>query len=146
MILELFLVLATADLIVGFPTETEEMFQNTMDIIEKLNITWVHAFPYSERKGTPAERIPKKVPMPIRRERAKKLRYLSNKLQSNFFKSQIGNIVNVLVEKNNRGYTEHYALVEIEDSIPEGSLVQVQITGLKSNNTLQGKIIMEEAV
>ena len=135
-----------ADIIAGFPTETEEMFQNTIDIIEKLNITWIHAFPYSERKGTPAERIPKKVPMPIRRERAKKLRDLSNKLQSNFFKSQIGNIVNVLVEKNNRGYTEHYALVEIEDSIPEGSLVQVQITGLKSNNTLQGKIIMEEAV
>ena len=135
-----------ADIIAGFPTETEEMFQNTMDIIEKLNITWIHAFPYSERKGTPAERIPKRYQCQFAGKEPKELRDLSNKLQSNFFKSQIGNIVNVLVEKNNRGYTEHYALVEIEDSIPEGSLVQVQITGLKSNNTLQGKIIMEEVV
>ncbi|MGB1360973.1 MAG: tRNA (N(6)-L-threonylcarbamoyladenosine(37)-C(2))-methylthiotransferase MtaB [Alphaproteobacteria bacterium] len=134
-----------ADIIAGFPTETEEMFENTLDIIKQCNITWVHAFPYSEREGTPAARIPNKVPMNIRKERAKKLRELSARLQNDLYQSQVGKKCSILVEKNNRGYTEHYIPVKLEQTVQEGTLVDVVITGFEKNE-LKGSILMEEAI
>ena len=136
-----------ADIIAGFPTETDEMFQNTLDIIEKCNITWVHAFPYSEREGTAAARLPadKQVPIPIRKERAKQLRELSKKMQNQFFQSQIGKTHTILVEKNNRGYTEQYAQVTIQQPVAEGTIVDVVITGI-DGNTLKADVLMKEAM
>ena len=129
-----------ADIIAGFPTETDEMFQNTLDIIQQCGIVWVHAFPYSERKGTPAERIPKQVPMSLRKKRAKQLRELSATMQSDFLQSLVGTTQSVLVEKNTQGYAPNYAPVKIQgDSIPEGEIHDIYIVGTDGKRLL-GKL------
>lgn len=73
-----------ADIITGFPTETEEMFQNTLKIVEECDLTYLHVFPYSERKGTPAARIPGQVPPKERKERAARLRALGELQLQNY--------------------------------------------------------------
>lgn len=118
-----------ADFITGFPTETEDMFQQTLDIIKRCNITWVHAFPYSEREGTPAERIKKMIPMAARKERALRIRMLGKEMRRTFFANQIGKERTVLVERNNVGYTEHFAPVKIAENRQRGDLVKVKIVG-----------------
>lgn len=129
-----------ADIIAGFPTETDAMFQNTLDILRECNIVWVHAFPYSERKGTPAERIPNKVPMAVRKHRAKMVRDVSADLQGHFLQSMVGTIQSVLVESHNKGYTPNYAPVVIQDQhIAEGALHDVYISAVK-HNTLVGHV------
>ena len=129
-----------ADIIAGFPTENDEMFEQTLDILKQCNVTWVHAFPYSERDGTPAERIPNKVPVPVRKSRAAMLRTLTAKMQQDFFTSLIGTEQNVLVEKNNSGHTEQYAPVRINGGAPEGEIVKVIITDASD------KFLIAEAV
>ena len=116
-----------ADIIAGFPTETNEMFDNTLDIIERCNVTWIHAFPYSERDGTPAARIPNQVPVSLRKERATRLREVASEMQKKLYDSLVGTEQNVLVEKNNTGYTEQYALVRINTDVTEGQIIQVKI-------------------
>ena len=129
-----------ADIIAGFPTETDAMFEQTVDILKQCNITWVHAFPYSERKGTPAEKIPNKVPVPVRKQRASVLRNLANEMQANFFESLIGTEQSVLIEKNSTGHTEQYAPVKVLGNVDEGKIVRVKITGTSD------KILIAEAV
>ena len=72
-----------ADIIAGFPTETEKMFQNTLKCVEECDLTYLHVFPYSEREGTPAARIPDQVDPAVRKERAKRLRDLGQKQHQN---------------------------------------------------------------
>ncbi len=130
-----------ADIIAGFPTETDDMFQNTLDIIQQCGIVWIHAFPYSARNGTPAARIPNQVPIPIRKQRAKQLRDLSTTLQAHFFQSLIGTVQSVLVEKNNKGYAPNYAPVQIEGCIvAEGTLTDVYIIGTNGTGLI-GKVV-----
>ncbi len=130
-----------ADIIVGFPTETEAMFANTLDIIRTCGIVWVHVFPYSARTGTPAARIPNQVPMHIRKKRAKRLRDMSATIQSAFFQSLLGTVQSVLVEKNNTGHAPNYAPVHIEGkAVAEGTITAVRI--VRTNGTgLVGKVV-----
>jgi threonylcarbamoyladenosine tRNA methylthiotransferase MtaB len=117
-----------ADIIAGFPTETEEMFENTMQIVEQCDLTFLHVFPYSERPGTPAANIPadKQVPLPLRKERAARLRALGEAQVENFLKKHVGHKRQVIVEKNNMGRTEHFAPVELNKECEVGSLVDVE--------------------
>ncbi|MEE2694581.1 MAG: tRNA (N(6)-L-threonylcarbamoyladenosine(37)-C(2))-methylthiotransferase MtaB [Pseudomonadota bacterium] len=101
-----------ADLIAGFPTETELMFESTQDLIEECNFEFLHVFPYSIRKGTPAARMPM-VPVEIRSERAKNLRSLGQKIQSRFFSQSLGSKADVLLETSNFGRTENNIPVEL---------------------------------
>ncbi len=129
-----------ADIIVGFPTETEEMFQNTLDIVEECDLTFLHVFPYSEREGTPAAKMPPVEPS-IRKERAARLRALGGRQVQKFYEQQVGQERELIVEKGGIGRTEHFAEVHF-DGCNEGlgSLVRVKICAMKEGS-LTGVIL-----
>src|SRR5204863_9889247 len=81
-----------ADLIAGFPTESEAMFANSLALVEECGLTYLHVFPYSEREGTPAAKMPP-VPVPVRRERAARLRAAGDAALARFLKGHIGHTV-----------------------------------------------------
>lgn len=114
-----------ADLIAGFPTETEAMFENTLDIVDACGLTYLHVFPYSEREGTPAARIPNQVPKALRKERAAQLRAKGDAALTQYLDAQVGNTLSVLVEKDGLGHSETFAPVKT-DAQP-GDLVKVKI-------------------
>lgn len=121
-----------ADFITGFPTETDEQFQNTLNLVEKANITHLHVFPYSERPGTPAVKL-KQVPVGVRKERAKILRNLGEKQYQKLLYSMVGKKVNVLVESDKKGWTENYLHVILTPDIPVGQIAPVVIKGVQDN-------------
>ncbi|HWT99130.1 MAG TPA: hypothetical protein VN229_15990, partial [Terriglobales bacterium] len=86
-----------ADIIAGFPTETEAMFVNSLDLVERCGITYLHVFPYSARERTPAAKMPQ-VPGDIRRDRAARLRTLGEGALRRHFASQIGRTAELVVE------------------------------------------------
>jgi len=118
-----------ADIIAGFPTETEEMFNNTITLIEECDLTHLHVFPYSEREGTPAARMPK-VPVEIRRQRASILREVGKKRLQTSMKNRIGKRTTVVVEKNNFGRCESYFDVKLSRNFKPGTLVSCLITSI----------------
>ena len=119
-----------ADLIAGFPTENEAMFENTLNIVDEAGLTFLHVFPYSARPGTPAAKMPM-VPGDIARDRAARLREKAAARTRVFYKDQIGKTVNVLIEKTDgdigTGYTEHYAPVRVQGA--RDGLVTACVTG-----------------
>ncbi len=121
-----------ADIITGFPTETDEMFANTVDLVKQCNIVLLHVFPYSVRKGTAAAKMPQ-VPVNVRRERAKILRCTGDDLLISFLSSTMGQIVNVLTEGNGMGRCENYIPVKVNGPTEEGEIVKVKITGTENN-------------
>jgi len=121
-----------ADFITGFPTETEDQFLQTMDLVKQANITKLHVFPYSEREGTPAAKMPQ-VPVPIRKERAARLRKLGAELSQNLLQQMVGEKVSVLVEESSRGWTENYLNVILNKEYNSGEIVSLTIKGVKDN-------------
>ncbi|MEX2614474.1 MAG: tRNA (N(6)-L-threonylcarbamoyladenosine(37)-C(2))-methylthiotransferase MtaB [Alphaproteobacteria bacterium] len=117
-----------ADLIAGFPTETDDMFRRSYDLIEECGLTWLHVFPYSARPGTPAARMPQ-VDMIVRRERARLLREAGDAAAARFLDSRIGRDASVLVEQDDVGRTEHYAPILCESGLPNGSMATLRVTG-----------------
>lgn len=120
-----------ADLIAGFPTETEAMFENTLRIVEECGLTWLHVFPYSERPGTPAARIPTKVPRAERKQRAKRLRDVGAEAEARYLASLEGQAQTVLVERANTGHGEGFAPVRFEIDVPDGALIQARLGGVR---------------
>lgn len=117
-----------ADLIAGFPTETEAMFENTLALVEECGLTWLHVFPYSARKGTPAARMPQ-IPGKTRRERAARLRALGDTRASAWADSQRDTVQRVLIERPEMGRTESFAEVTFATAQPVGSIVETRIAG-----------------
>jgi len=117
-----------ADIITGFPTETEEMFSDTLELVGEAGLTYLHVFPYSPRPGTPAAKMPQMTDQ-VRRERAKRLRERGEQAKSVYFDTLIGSTARMLSEADNRGYTDHYAPVQLETPITPGSVLPVKITG-----------------
>ncbi|MDE2200708.1 MAG: tRNA (N(6)-L-threonylcarbamoyladenosine(37)-C(2))-methylthiotransferase MtaB [Rhodospirillales bacterium] len=115
-----------ADLIAGFPTETESLFADTLAMVEEADIPFLHVFPYSERPGTPAARMPA-VEKALRRERAARLRAAGEAAATRFFAAQIGTRASVLAETDAAGHTEHFAPVRI--AAPPGAVLQARIIG-----------------
>lgn len=101
-----------ADIIAGFPTESDEMFENTRRLVQEAELTYLHVFPYSEREGTPAAKMPQ-VAKPLRKQRAAILRAEGEKQLQKFLYSRIGKTERVLVENNGTGRTEHFAEVKL---------------------------------
>ena len=126
----------SADIIAGFPTENEEMFQNTISIIEQCKIDWIHVFPYSSRTGTPASKMPQVPKMEIDK-RASILRKISNERLNKHLKNKIGSIQKVLVEGNAKGFTEDYSRVSFEEGPEIGKIIHMKIEK-NSNNELLG--------
>ena len=125
-----------ADIIAGFPTETDEMFENTIRIVEECDLTYLHVFPYSEREGTPAARIPDQVPVPIRKERAKTLRELGEKQLQNLLTNSINKELQVIVEKENKGRSESFVPIRVEGDVEPGDLVRVRTHAIEGGHLI----------
>jgi len=117
-----------ADLIAGFPTESDDMFDNTLALIGECGLTHLHVFPYSPRKGTPAAHMPQ-VPIEIRRERAAKLRTAGARGMARLLESREDRAISVLVEKDRSGHCEHYLPVDIDRDAAPGSIVAARVNG-----------------
>jgi threonylcarbamoyladenosine tRNA methylthiotransferase MtaB len=125
----------TTDIIVGFPGESEEEFQQTLDAVNEFNFSHIHTFKYSVRKGTRAERLENHLPEKVKNERSLLVRNLSVENKMNYFKSLIGQQQDVLIEKVTqgiaRGYGEHYAPIRFKTSTGQRNTIQtVKITEL----------------
>lgn len=115
-----------ADIIAGFPTETDEMAENSQRLAIECDIAYIHVFPYSERPGTPAAKMPQ-IPGNIRKERAARLRQIGEDNLKRFLESQIGETLSVLVENETTGRTEQYAPVAFDFSAEPGTIIDVVI-------------------
>jgi threonylcarbamoyladenosine tRNA methylthiotransferase MtaB len=111
-----------ADFIAGFPTEDEAMFQNTYDLALECGFTWLHVFPYSARKGTPAARMPQ-VPGELRRERAQRVRGIGEEAANRHMQGLIGKSFDILVEQNGFGRTRQFAKIKLVNAAPVGEIV-----------------------
>jgi threonylcarbamoyladenosine tRNA methylthiotransferase MtaB len=117
-----------ADLIAGFPTETEAMFANTLALIEDCGLAFLHVFPFSARPETPAARMPQ-VPGTVRRERAARLREAGEGAAARFLAGRVGTRASVLVERPTLGRSEHYAPVRLDRAAAPGAVIAATITG-----------------
>lgn len=118
-----------ADLIAGFPTETEAHFQDMLDLVEQARFSWLHVFPFSPRSGTPAARMPQ-LPGPEIKARAARLRAAGSAAAERFMRDQIGREVVVLAERDGLGWTEAYAPARVEGAT-DGRLTRLRVTGLE---------------
>jgi len=116
-----------ADIIAGFPTETEEMFARSQDLVEECGLTFLHVFPYSKRPGTPAARMPQVSGEKIK-ERARRLRAAGEAALQKRLASEIGATRHVLIESTTQGRTEHFLPVAITGETP-GAVRALTITG-----------------
>ncbi|WP_439143759.1 tRNA (N(6)-L-threonylcarbamoyladenosine(37)-C(2))-methylthiotransferase MtaB [Planktotalea sp.] len=117
-----------ADIIAGFPTETDAMFENSLKLVEECDLTWLHVFPYSPRNGTPAARMPA-VNGKIIKERASQLRAAGERQVSAHLDQQVGKTHHILMENSKMGRTEQFTEVRFETDQREGQIVTAQING-----------------
>ncbi|MCL1627673.1 tRNA (N(6)-L-threonylcarbamoyladenosine(37)-C(2))-methylthiotransferase MtaB [Roseibaca sp. V10] len=117
-----------ADIIAGFPTETETMFENSLKLVEDCGLTWLHVFPFSPRKGTPAARMPQ-VNGAVVRDRAARLRAAGNATVTRHLSAQVGQAHPVLMENPRMGRTPQFAEVVFRADQPVGQIVQARIAG-----------------
>ncbi|MEC9160281.1 MAG: tRNA (N(6)-L-threonylcarbamoyladenosine(37)-C(2))-methylthiotransferase MtaB [Bacteroidota bacterium] len=134
------------DVIVGYPGETDEEFNKTMNFLKSLPISYLHVFTYSERANTTAPRMGEVVPMEERRKRSKQLRILSLKLKQKFYQEQIGSQEKVLLETKEDnsiyGFTENYIKVKIPGEMElKNNIVNVKLKELNSDIEAIGEII-----
>lgn len=116
-----------ADLIAGFPTESEAAFARTLDLVDACGLTTLHVFPYSARTGTPAARMPQ-VPVGVRKERAAQLRALGAARHAAWLNTMVGREAEIVVEGDGTsGHTPHYALARLRHPARHGALLRVRI-------------------
>ena len=132
-----------ADIIAGFPTETEAMFQNSLSIIDEAGLTFLHVFTYSARPGTPAAKMPP-VDGAIIKDRARQLREKGGLALQSFLDGQVGREAEVLMETNGLGRTEQFTAVCVADALP-GRLMQVRITGHDGECLIGSPIDIDQA-
>jgi threonylcarbamoyladenosine tRNA methylthiotransferase MtaB len=133
-----------ADLIAGFPTETEAMFANSLAIVADCDLAYLHVFPYSARTGTPAAKMPQ-VPVQVRRERAQRLRAAGDTALARFLAGQVGRDVTALVEQPGRGRTEHYAPIALPADLAPGRLARLCVAGAASHTLIAASAAYTEA-
>lgn len=117
-----------ADIIAGFPTETEEMFENSLRLVDQCGLTFLHVFPFSPRKGTPAARMPQ-VKGPLIKERAARLRAAGDLALERHLLSQVGATHRILVENPRMGRTEQFTEVDLGQDHAEGQIITAKILG-----------------
>jgi len=117
-----------ADIIAGFPTETDAMFASSLAMVEECDLTWLHVFPYSPRPGTPAARMPQVNGKQIK-DRAAALRAAGTVQVGRHLKAQAGKTHHILMENARMGRTEQFTEVLFDTDQPESQIVQAQITG-----------------
>ncbi|MEM9009753.1 MAG: tRNA (N(6)-L-threonylcarbamoyladenosine(37)-C(2))-methylthiotransferase MtaB [Pseudomonadota bacterium] len=124
-----------ADIIAGFPTETEAMFAQSLALVEECGLTWLHVFPFSPRPGTPAARMPQ-VPRAEAKARAGRLREAGDAAAARYLSAQVGRQAAVLMETPTMGRTEGFAEVEVGQPRPIGDVIQTQIEGISARGLI----------
>ncbi len=124
-----------ADIIAGFPTETDMMFENSLKLISECDLTWLHVFPYSARIGTPAARMPA-VNGAVIKARAARLRAAGDLQVQRHLRDQIGRAHEVLMENTHMGRTAQFAEVHFDTPQTEGALVQTRISAATAKHLL----------
>lgn len=128
-----------ADLITGFPTETETMFERSLDIVDACGLTWLHVFPFSPRRGTPAARMPQ-VPRTVAKDRAARLRAKGNEMVARHLDRERGRTIEVVVESERVGRTPHFAEITLNAPVSAiGKLAMARVTG-HDGRQLQGEV------
>lgn len=135
----------TTDLIVGFPHETDEDFNETLETLNKIKFTKIHTFPYSRRKGTPADRMDEQVSPEKKKERVHTVLELSNKYENQYYESKIGKVYDGVVEHHNNGdiivHTSNFIPVIVENTnLKNNDIVKVQIEKV-DNLKVYGKVL-----
>ena len=135
----------TTDLILGFPNETEEEFNETIETLGIIGFTKIHTFPYSMRKGTPAASMDNQVSPEVKKERVRKVLELSNTYEQKYYQNNIGKVYDGVVEVHSSGeiivHTSNFIPVIINDnSVKNNDIVKVKITEIK-NNKVYGKVV-----
>ncbi|MEM7619412.1 MAG: tRNA (N(6)-L-threonylcarbamoyladenosine(37)-C(2))-methylthiotransferase MtaB [Pseudomonadota bacterium] len=125
-----------ADLIAGFPTETDDMFENTLALVDECELTYLHVFPFSPRPGTPAARMPQ-LERQVIKQRAARLRQKADDVKTCYHKKIAGSEVELLMEKPDIGRTPHFSQVKLNPKFQPGHLVKARITGY-DNSGLTG--------
>ncbi|MFD2738285.1 tRNA (N(6)-L-threonylcarbamoyladenosine(37)-C(2))-methylthiotransferase MtaB [Sulfitobacter aestuarii] len=120
-----------ADIIAGFPTETEEMFDNSVKLVEECDLTWLHVFPYSARPGTPAARMPAVQGAAIK-QRAARLRAAGDAQVQRHLRQQVGKTHRILMENPHMGRSEQFTEVHFTQPQREGEIVDARITGYET--------------
>lgn len=137
----------TTDVIVGFPGETDELFQESYNFCEEINFSKIHVFPYSIRKGTPASKFKDQIDGNIKKERARRLIELSNKLEEKYMNKFIGRELEVLIERNKDGiclgHTSNYLLVKLNGSYNSEEIVKVLISDIDYPCCLAKELVKE---
>jgi threonylcarbamoyladenosine tRNA methylthiotransferase MtaB len=128
-----------ADLIAGFPTESEGMFANSLSLIEDCGLTFLHVFPFSPRKGTPAARMPQ-VAGAIVKDRAAQLRRRGEAALAAHLDDQVGAQVELLIERERLGRTPGFAEIELDGSVIPGTLASARVTG-STGRRLRGELL-----
>lgn len=137
----------STDVIVGFPGETEENFQNTLKFCEKIGFSKIHVFPYSARKNTPAANFPNQVPGDIKKNRAKRLMELSKKLEEKYMEQNLDQTVEVLIEESKDGYsyghTSNYLYIKVPGIFKSEDIVLVKTKSV-SYPYIEGEVQKEK--
>ena len=128
-----------ADLIAGFPTETDAMFANSMSIVDECGLTYLHVFPFSARRATPAARMPQVARAAVK-ERAARLRGKGAAALSRFLSAQSGSEVEVLMERDGLGRTRHFAEIRLSAPVPPGELLRARVNG-HDGQRLSGEVV-----
>ena len=124
-----------ADFIAGFPTEDNNAHLQSMKLINEAGITYIHVFPYSDREGTAATKMPKVLKEDIKK-RSKELRLLGQKQCKNYLSTQIGTTQNVLTEKNGKGYTSNFSKILFNEDVNPGLIISAEIISANSINLI----------
>ncbi len=117
-----------ADIIAGFPTETDDMFQRSVDLVEECGLTHLHVFPYSPRPGTPASRMPQ-VARDVVKDRARRLRRHGEAAARRHLDDAVGRLRSVLTETGNAGRCEDFTSVRFDSPVPSGEIVEAAMIG-----------------
>ncbi len=133
-----------ADLIAGFPTETEEMFENTLRLVEEAQLSFLHVFPFSPRPGTPAARMPQ-LQRPVIKERAARLRAAGDAALARHLERQVGRTITGLVERAGVARAEDFTEIVFTGEAAVGSIVPLRITGHDGHKAVAETIVLEAA-
>ena len=124
----------TTDIIVGFPSETDELFNESIETVKEINFSKLHVFPYSEREGTKSMEIPNHIRGDIKKSRARKMLEVSKELEINYMNKYLNKEVEILVEEYKDGYsfghTGNYLYVKVNKKLKHNDLVKVKITSI----------------
>jgi threonylcarbamoyladenosine tRNA methylthiotransferase MtaB len=126
-----------ADFIAGFPTETEDMFRRTVDLVEECGLTWLHVFPYSPRPGTPAAAMPQVGRAEVK-DRARRLRAEGEAAARRHLDAEVGQVRRVLAESDNGGHSEHFTPVRFARAVEPGTIVEAMMIGHDGSRLIAG--------